>query len=104
MHISHTKFFNIPISIAIATLAHMINVYKICLNATKYPIFNMQDFRYCLWTSILDSFGELVSPPCKKGDGHKQAGYSQNIDNILKVKIERAVRIGPLTTLHINFI
>ncbi len=23
----------------------------------------MQDFRYCLWTSILDCFGQLVSPP-----------------------------------------
>ncbi len=63
MHISHTKSFNIPVSIALATLAHMINVYDICLNTTNYPIFNMQDFRYCLWTSILDCFGQLVSPP-----------------------------------------
>ncbi len=51
-------------SIALATLGHMINVYEICLNTTNYPIFNMQDFRYCLWTSILDCFGQLVSPPC----------------------------------------
>ncbi len=64
MHISHTKSFNIPVSIALATLAHIINVYEICLNTTNYPIFNMQDFRYCLWTFILDSFGQLVSPPC----------------------------------------
>ncbi len=28
MHISHTKSFNIPVSIALATLAHMINVYE----------------------------------------------------------------------------
>ncbi len=47
-----------------AILAHMINVYAICLNTTNYPIFNMQYFRYCLWTSILDYFGQLVSPPC----------------------------------------
>ncbi len=62
MHISHTKSFNIPVSIALATLAHMINVYEIYLNTTNYTIFNMQDFRYCLWTSILDCFGQLVSP------------------------------------------
>ncbi len=29
MHISHTKSFNTPVSIALATLAHMINVYEI---------------------------------------------------------------------------
>ncbi len=29
MHISNTKFFNIPVSIALATLAHIINVYDI---------------------------------------------------------------------------
>ncbi len=27
MHISHTKSFNIPVSVALAILAHMINVY-----------------------------------------------------------------------------
>ncbi len=32
MHISHTKSFNISVSISLATLAHMINVYEICLN------------------------------------------------------------------------
>ncbi len=64
MHISHTKSFNIPVSIALATLAHMINVYEICINTTNYLIFNMQDFRYCLWTSTLDCFGQLISPPC----------------------------------------
>ncbi len=63
MHISHTKSFNIPVSIADTTLAHMINVYEICFNTTNYLIFNMQDFRYCLWTSLLDCFGQLVSPP-----------------------------------------
>ncbi len=46
MHISHTKSFNIPVSIALATHAHMINVYEICLNTTNYPIFNMQDVIY----------------------------------------------------------
>ncbi len=64
MHISHTKSFNIPVSIALAALAHTINVYEICLNTTNYLIFNMQDFGYYLWTSILDCFGQLVSPPC----------------------------------------
>ncbi len=63
MHIWHTKSFNILVSIALSTLAHVINVYEICLNTTNYPIFNMQDFRYCLWTSILACFGQLVSPP-----------------------------------------
>ncbi len=63
MHISHTKSFNIPVSIALATLANMINVYEICLNTTNYPIFNMEEFRYCMWTSILDCFGLLVSRP-----------------------------------------
>ncbi len=53
MHISYTKSFNIPVSFAFATLAYMINVYEICLNTTNYPIFNMQGFIYCLWTSIL---------------------------------------------------
>ncbi len=43
MHISHTQSFNIPVSIALVTLAHMINVYKICLNTTNFPIFNMHD-------------------------------------------------------------
>ncbi len=73
MYIPHTKSFNIPVSIAINTLAHMINVYEICLNTTNYPIFNMQDFRYCLWTCILDCFCQLVSPPCfcmSFPDGH----------------------------------
>ncbi len=65
MDISHTKSFRSPgVSIALATLAHMMNVYEICLNTTNYPIFNMQDFIYYLWTPILDCFGQLVSPPC----------------------------------------
>ncbi len=61
MHISLTTSFNMPVSIALATLVRMINAYEKCLNTTNYPIFNMQDFRYCLWTSILDCFGQLVS-------------------------------------------
>ncbi len=36
--------------------------YEIWLNTTNYPIFNMQDFRYWLCTSILDCFGQVVSP------------------------------------------
>ncbi len=59
---SYAKSFNIPVSIALATLAHMIDVYEICFNTTNYLIFNMQDFRYCLWSSNLDYFGQLVSP------------------------------------------
>ncbi len=63
MHISHTTSVKKLLSIALATLAHMINVYEICLNTTNYPIFNMQDFIYYMWTSILDCFGQLESPP-----------------------------------------
>ncbi len=48
----------------ITTLAHMLNGYEICLNRTNYPIFNMHDFIYCLCTTILDCFGQLVSPLC----------------------------------------
>ncbi len=78
MHISHTKSFNIPVSITLATLAYMINVYEICLNTTNYPIFNMQDFRYCPWTSILDCFGQLISPPCNMTSG--VTGQQSNLD------------------------
>ncbi len=62
MHFSYTKSFNIPVSIALTTLAHMLNVYEICLNTTNYPIFNMKDFRYCLRTSILDCFWSAGIP------------------------------------------
>ncbi len=65
MHITHTKSFYVSVSIALATLANMINVFEICLYTTNYLIFNMQDFRYCMWTSILECFGQLVSPPWK---------------------------------------
>ncbi len=61
-HFSHTKSFNIPVSIGRPTLAHMLNGYEICLNKTNYPIFNMQYFRYWLCISILYCFGQLVSP------------------------------------------
>ncbi len=44
MHISHTKSFNRPVSIALATLADMINVYEICLNTDK--ISNIQYARF----------------------------------------------------------
>ncbi len=62
MHISYTKSINIPVSVAFATLPHMINVYEICLNTTNYPIFNMQGFIYCLWTSILKLFWSVGIP------------------------------------------
>ncbi len=65
MHISYTKSFNIPVSIAFATLAHMINVYAICLNTTNYPIFNMQGFIYCMRTSILKLFWSTGIPTIK---------------------------------------
>ncbi len=42
----------------------MLNMYEIYLNATNYPIFNMQDFQYWLCASIMDCFGQLVSPLC----------------------------------------
>ncbi len=35
MHISHTKSFNIPVSIALATLAYVINVYEIISQYNK---------------------------------------------------------------------
>ncbi len=62
MYISHTKSFNI--SFALATLAHMLNMYEICLNTTNYLIFNIFKIsdiacRPPFWTV----FGQLVSPP-----------------------------------------
>ncbi len=59
MHISYTKSFNIPVSIAFATLAHMLNVYEICLNTTNYPIFNKQ--RLCILPVNLHFETVLVS-------------------------------------------
>ncbi len=44
---THTICFNIPVSIGLTTLAHMLNGHAICLNTSNYPIFNMQYFRYC---------------------------------------------------------
>ncbi len=35
MHISYINSFDISVSIAFATLAHMINVYEICLNKNQ---------------------------------------------------------------------
>ncbi len=62
MHISYTKSFNMPVLIAFATLAHMINVSEIRLNTTNYPIFNMQGFIYYLLTSILKLFWSAGIP------------------------------------------
>ncbi len=45
MHISHSKSFNIPVSFARAILAHMINMYEICLNITNYPIYSICKFQ-----------------------------------------------------------
>ncbi len=36
-HISHANSFNIPVSIGLATLAHMLKLYEIYLNTTNYP-------------------------------------------------------------------
>ncbi len=66
MHISYTKSLNIPVSIVFATPAHMINVYEICHNTTNYPIFDMQGFIYCLWTSILKLFWLAGIPTMNK--------------------------------------
>ncbi len=79
MHISisHAKSFNTHVSTARATLAQMINVYEICVNTTHSPIFNMQGFICCRWTSILDCFGQLASLP----------GYSVTYNtNVLKIE------------------
>ncbi len=51
MHISHTKYFNIPVLIALATLAHMINVYEICLNTTNYLIYSICKISDIAWVS-----------------------------------------------------
>ncbi len=88
MHISHTKSFNIPLSIALAKLPHRINVYEICLSTTNYRIFNMQDFRYCLWTSILDCFGQLVSLLYKVYKVYKQPTRPYSTMSVLIGSIE----------------
>ncbi len=36
--------------------------YEICLKRTNYPISIMQDFRYLLYTSLLDCCDQVVSP------------------------------------------
>ncbi len=71
-HISYTNSFNIPVSIGLTTLAHMLNLYGICLNTTNHMIFNMRDFRYLLCTSILDCFSHVVTTLC---NGHLQSKH-----------------------------
>ncbi len=44
--ISLTKFFNIPVSFGLSTLAPTLNGYGIRLNPTNYEIANMHDFIY----------------------------------------------------------
>ncbi len=63
MHILHTNSFNTCFNCTCYICS-----YDKCLRYVSiqwnYLIFNMQDFIYCLLTSILDCFGQLVSPPC----------------------------------------
>ncbi len=81
MHISHTKSFNTPVSIALATLAHMINVYEIRLNTTNYLILNMQDFNIL---SVDLHFGMFWSAgiPTMLQSIKKVSLSSQNIINL----------------------
>ncbi len=51
-HISGTK----PVSIWLATLAHILNGYEKCFKITNYPFFNMQDFRNVHYYSNLACF------------------------------------------------
>ncbi len=56
MHISHTKSFNIHLSIALATLAHMINVYEICRNKLsniQYGRFQILPMDLPFWTVLV---------------------------------------------------
>ncbi len=52
-YILNTKSFGTPVSIGLAAPAHMQNRHEVCLNTTNYVIFNMQDFRCWLYTSIV---------------------------------------------------
>ncbi len=61
-HISHTKYFSIPILSGFTMLDYIVKGHEICLNITNYPNFNMQDFKYLLCTSILNCFDHVVSP------------------------------------------
>ncbi len=62
MHISHTKYFNIPVSIAFATLAHTINEQVWDMSQSN----KLSDIQYARFQilpvdSILGCFGQLVS-------------------------------------------
>ncbi len=46
MHVSHTKSFNIPVSFALAILAHMINVYEIYLMSPYNKLSHIQYARF----------------------------------------------------------
>ncbi len=67
-----------------------------CLNTTNCPIFNMQVFRYCLWTSILDCFGQLVSPP--RTEETKQAECSIHQEMGQKMQDTWSQRIQSVST------
>ncbi len=65
IHISHTKSFNIPISIGLTTLAHALNGYEIsCLNTTNYAISvcKISDIGYIspFWTVLVSWFPHSV--------------------------------------------
>ncbi len=63
-HIQNPSIYLFQLDVNNATLAHMLNWYEICLNRTNYPVFNMQDFRYWLYTSFLFCVGHMVSQHC----------------------------------------
>ncbi len=60
--VSHAISFNISFSIGFTTLAYMFNGYVISLITTKYPIFNMQNYRHWLCNTIYDDVSQLVCP------------------------------------------
>ncbi len=80
--ILHTKSFNIRVSIELTTLAHMLNVNEICLIRPNNAIFNVKDFKYWLCTSVLECFGQLVSPPCHR-NGHQLKSKTSNYEGQL---------------------
>ncbi len=56
-HISQNKSFNIPLSNSLAKRAHILNVYTRYVSIPQpIWIFNMQDYRNVLWSSMMDLF------------------------------------------------
>ncbi len=60
-HIQHYSIYVFQMDL-LHLLCNMLNWYEACLSTTNYPIFNMQDFRFWLRTSISDYFGRVVFP------------------------------------------